>query len=94
MNIMNDIFWYIRNKYTKINKIDLIKTLNLNTPIIANECFIRFTKLIFEGPKYLFPRSEEMTALSLQFFANDPEKLLQVALSVNIFSMVDFVKHV
>ena len=47
-----------------MNKIDLIKTLNLNTPIIANECFIRFTKLIFEGPKYLFPRSEEMTALS------------------------------
>ena len=49
--IINDIFWCIRKKYTKINKIDLIKTLNLNTPIIANECFIRFKKLIFEGMK-------------------------------------------
>ncbi len=94
MNIMNDIFWYIRKKYTKINKIDLIKTLNLNTPIIANECFIRFKKLIFDGPKYLLPLSDAIAALSLQFFANDPEKLLQVALSINIFSMVDFVKHV
>ena len=38
-----------------MDKVDLISTVFLNTLTIERECFIRFRKLIFEGPKYLEP---------------------------------------
>ena len=38
-----------------INKADRIKKVFLKTLIIESECFIRFIKLIFDGPKYRLP---------------------------------------
>ena len=76
------------------NNIDLIKTFVLKTLIIESECIIKFLKLILEGPKYLVPLSDEIIALSFVILASAPEKLLQVAFSLIIFSTIDFGKQV
>ena len=67
-----------------------IKTENLKTAIIDKEWMPRLNKDILEGPKYLVPLSDGIVALSFATFASEPEKLLQVALSLIIFSTVDF----
>ena len=94
MSIMRVIFWRIKTIYTAKNYIDLTSTFILNTDIIANEWIIKFLKLIFDGPKYLNPLIEGTTDLSFSNFASVPEKLLQVALSLIIFSTVDFGRQV
>ena len=77
-----------------MNKADLIKTVFLNTLIIESECFNKFLKLIFDGPKYLTPLIEGTDIKFFSTFANDPEKLFQVDLSLINFSTVDFGKQV
>ena len=67
--------------------------LNLKTEIIANECIVKFLKLILEGPKYLDPLSDGIVALSFETLASAPEKLLQVAFSLIILSTIDFGKQ-
>ena len=76
------------------NNIDLIKTFVLKTLIIESECIIKFLKLILEGPKYLVPLSDGTPALSFETLASAPEKLLQVAFSLTIFSTTDLGKQV
>ena len=41
--------------YKIINTAERIKKVFLKTLMIDNECFIRFKKLILDGPKYLVP---------------------------------------
>ena len=94
ISIINEIFWWIKNIYTNRNKIDLINTFILKTEMIANEWIIKFLKLIFDGPKYLDPLIDGTVDLSFSNFVKAPEKLLQVALSLIIFSTVDFGKQV
>ncbi len=60
----------------KINTADLIKTIFLNTAIIANECSKRLIKDIFDGPKYLLPLVELIELSFTICFFTDPEKLL------------------
>ena len=55
---------------------------------------IRFLKLILEGPKYLDPRIEGIEIKLSSTFVNEPEKLIQVALSLINFSTVNFGKQV
>ena len=62
--------------------------------MIAKECFTKFRKFIFEGPKYLIPLVDGDAFLFFSTLVRAPEKLLQVALSLIIFSTVDFGKHV
>ena len=57
------------------------------------ECFNKLKKLIWEGPKYLFPLIDGEDTKSFSTFLNDPEKLLHVAFSFNIFSIVIFDKQ-
>ena len=66
----------------------------MNTAIIARECFIKFKKLILEGPKYLEPLIDGELIKLLSVFAKDPEKLLQVAFSSINFLTVFFVRQV
>ena len=66
----------------------------MKTPIIESECIIKFLKLILDGPKYLDPRIDGVVTLIFAIFANAPEKLLQVAFSLTIFSTIDFGKQV
>ena len=56
-----------------INKEDLKNTDFLNDAIIANECITSLIKLIFEGPKYLNPLIELISAKLDKFFVTDPE---------------------
>ena len=42
-----------------MNNIDLINKVVLKTAIIESECFNKLIKLIFDGPKYLLPLSDE-----------------------------------
>ena len=91
----------LQEKVPKVAKIrirgqgrSLFKTFILKTLTIDNECIIKFLKLILDGPKYLVPLSDGIVALSFATFASEPEKLLQVALSLIIFSTVDFGKQV
>ena len=92
--IIIEIFWWIKNIYTKRNNIDLIKTFILKTLIIDKECTIKFLKLILDGPKYLVPLSDGTPALSFSTLASAPEKLLQVAFSLTIFSTTVLGKQV
>ena len=55
---------------------------------------IKFLKLIFDGPKYLDPLIDGTVDLSFSNYVKDPEKQLQVALSLIIFSTVDFGRQV
>ena len=57
---------------------------------MERECIIKFLKLILDGPKYLVPLSDGTPALSFATLASAPEKLLQVAFSLTIFSTTDF----
>ena len=82
------------NKYIKKNNIDLIKTLILNTAIIAKEWIMRFLKLILDGPKYLMPLSEGIPILIFAIFDKAPEKLLQVAFSLIMLFTISFGRHV
>ena len=91
---MAEMFWWIKNIYTNKNIIDLIKTFILKTEIIANEWINKFLKLIFDGPKYLDPLIDGTVDLCYSNFVNAPENLLQVDLSLIIFSTVDFGRQV
>ena len=71
-----------------MNKAERIKTVFLYTLIIERECFNKLKKLIREGPKYLTPLIEGEDTKTFSTFLNEPEKLLQVAFSFNIFSIV------
>ena len=77
-----------------MNKADRIKTVFLKTLMIDKEWFIKFGKLILEGPKYLSPRIEGIENLFFSTLVNAPEKLFHVAFSLTIFSTVDFVRQV
>ena len=77
-----------------MNNIDLINKVVLKTAIIESECFNKLIKLIFDGPKYLFPLSDGIDFLSLSIFDSEPEKLLQVAGSLTIALTADFVRQV
>ena len=77
-----------------IKKADRIKKVFLKTLIIERECFNKFKKLICEGPKYLVPLIDGIDTKSFSTFLKEPEKLLQVAFSFNIFSIVDFDRQV
>jgi len=94
INVMIEIFPIIKNKQAIKNNIDLINKVTLKTAIIDRECFNRLIKLIFDGPKYLVPLSDGINFLSFTVFANDPEKLLQVAGSLTIALTIDFGRHV
>ena len=83
-----------RKIYTTRKIIDLINKVVLKTAIIERECFKRFIKLIFDGPKYLSPLIDGIDIRSLIIFDNEPEKLLQVAASSVILTTVDFGKQV
>ena len=48
IKVMIEILLYIKKKYKITNKIDLNKTVNLNTLIIEKECITKFKKLIFD----------------------------------------------
>ena len=85
MNVITVKFCCIKKMYTAKNNIDLIKTLSLKTPIIANECFTKFIKLILDGPKYLVPLIDFTEPLTFVTLTREPEKLLQVAFSAIIF---------
>ena len=74
--------------------MDLKITPVLKTAIIAKECFIKFKKLIFEGPKYLEPLIDGDLIKLFSVFAKEPEKLLQVAFSSINFLTVCFVRQV
>ena len=50
-----------------------IITLPLKTAIIEKECNKSLKKFICEGPKYLFPLSEDIEVLSKTTFATVPE---------------------
>ena len=76
-----------------MNRAERIKTVFLYTLIIERECFNKLKKLICEGPKYLAPLMEGEDTKSFSTFLNEPEKLLQVAFSFNIFSIVSFDKQ-
>ena len=69
-------------------------TVDLNIAIIAKECFIKFIKLILDGPKYLVPLMDGDDDLSFSIFANAPEKLHHVDLSFINFSTVDLGRQV
>ena len=69
-------------------------TVDLNIAIIAKECFIKFTKLILDGPKYLVPLMDGDDDLSFSSFAKAPEKLHHVDLSFINFSTVDLGRQV
>ena len=60
----------------------------LKTLMIDNECFIRFKKLIFDGPKYLVPLIDGTFMKFFSTLDKEPEKLFQVAFSLIIFSTV------
>ena len=77
-----------------MNKAERIKTVFLKTLIIESECFNKFIKLILEGPKYLSPLIDGISNKSFSIFANEPEKLFQVAFSFINFSTVTFERHV
>ena len=79
---------------TVINIASVLANKGLKTLIIESECFIKFIKFIFEGPKYLDPLIEGIGIKSFSIFFNDPEKLFQVDFSLIIFSTVDFGKQV
>ena len=81
-------------KYNAQKAIDLKITADLNTAIIAKEWFIKFKKLIFEGPKYLEPLIDGELIKLISVFAKEPEKLLQVAFSSINFLTVSFARHV
>ena len=63
----------LRKNSTKINKEDLNKTWYLKTAIIANECSIKCSRDIFEGPKYLIPLTEFIVSSSLKYLFTVPE---------------------
>ena len=48
IKVMIEILLCIKKKYKITNKIDLNKTVNLNTLIIEKECMTKFKKLIFD----------------------------------------------
>jgi len=83
-----------RRIYTARKIIDLINKVVLKTAIIERECFKRLIKLIFDGPKYLDPLIDVTDLRTFAIFANEPEKLLQVAASLVILATVDFGKQV
>ena len=60
---------------SKVNIIDLKKTVYLKTPIIEKECKIKLGMDIFEGPKYREPLIELISFNVLIFFFRVPEKL-------------------
>ena len=85
---------FINKIYRTINIDERIKKTVLNTLIIDKECFNKFKKLIFDGPKYLIPFTDENAAVSRATFVSEPEKLLHVAFSFTILSTVDLGKQV
>ena len=74
--------------------MDRIITVDLNIAMIAKECFIKFIKLILDGPKYLAPLMDGDDDLSFSSFAKAPEKLHHVDLSFINFSTVDLGRQV
>ena len=64
-----------------INNADLNNTVFLKTLIIDKECFNKFEKLIFDGPKYLTPLIDGIDIKSFSIFFKDPEKLFHVDFS-------------
>ena len=56
-----------------IKKLDLKKTWYLKTAIIEKECIARFSKDIFDGPKYRTPRIEFISFKTFKFFVTEPE---------------------
>ena len=46
---------FISKIYIIMKNADRIRKVFLKTLMIDNECFIRFKKLILDGPKYLVP---------------------------------------
>jgi hypothetical protein len=94
INVMIEIFPIIKNKYAIKNNIDLISKVVLKTAMIERECFNKLIKFILDGPKYLVPLSDGIDFLSFTIFANEPEKLLQVAGSLTITLTADLGRHV
>ena len=62
--------------------------------MIESECFNKFKKLIWDGPKYLFPLIDWIETSSFSTFFSEPEKLFHVAFSSNSFFTVDLDRHV
>ena len=84
----------INKIYKMMNKPERIRKVFLKTLMIESECFIKFKKLIFDGPKYLMALVDGIGNKLFSIFFNDPEKLFQVAFSLIIFSTVLFGRHV
>ena len=94
MNVIIVMIWWIKEIYTAKNYIVLNNTLSLKTAIIESECSTKLLNLILDGAKYLVPLSHVTFALFFATLASEPEKLLQVAFSLIIFSTIDFGKQV
>ena len=64
--------WSKKEK-VKININDLKNTWNLKTAIIEKECVRSLKNDIFDGPKYLAPRSDSISFKLFRCFFTDPE---------------------
>ena len=62
--------------------------------MIESECFNKLKKLIWDGPKYLFPLIDCIEISSFSTFFSEPEKLFHVAFSSSSFFTVDLGRHV
>ena len=54
-------------------KEDLKKTWCLKTAIIEKECIKSLKSVIFDGPKYLNPRTELISLIFFKYFFTEPE---------------------